>query len=73
MVSNTAQSSEKPQSGLWFYLYGKGKILQSLKQKGAMVVSIVLSVPKRVERVDGASSNTKSNFVYLMHANYLLH
>lgn len=73
MVNNTAQSSEKPQSGLWFYLYGKGKILQNLKKKGAMVMSIVLSVPKRVERVDGASSNTKSNFVYLMHANYLLH
>lgn len=46
MVSNTAQSSEKPQSGLWFYLYGKGKILQNLKKKGAMVMSICVVCSK---------------------------
>lgn len=46
MVSNTAQSSEKPQSGLWFYLYSKGKILQNLKKKGAMVMSICVVCSK---------------------------
>lgn len=58
MVNNTAQSSEKPRSGLWFYLYAKDKFLQNLKKKETMVMSIVLSVPKRLERVDCASSNT---------------
>ena len=71
MVNNTAQSFEKPQSGLWFYLYGKGKFLQNLKKKGTMVMSIVFSVPQRVERVGCASSTTKSNCEYFMHANCL--